>query len=126
MLWTHTSSHLSYTLLHDPMHMYPGCLVVLKYAIHVTLFYMLPQILKAIAHCHPPLKDLNLQHTALTDDALGVLAEEFPKLQSLYLSYCRNMHDTGLAHLHRLSELHTLDLYNVPLISDDAIAQLTK
>lgn len=67
---------------------------------------------------------LNLRHSKVTDVGLAVVGGAMRQLASLQLSHCRAVTDAGLASLAGLRRLEELDLYNVPAVSDEAVARL--
>lgn len=62
----------------------------------------------------------------VTDMGLAVAAMRLPKLQLLYLSYCRNIGDAGLDHVGAMGQLQELDLYNTPCVSAAAVARIAR
>ena len=84
------------------------------------------QLLEAAWSAQAPLTTLILQHTPVTNTGLQICATAFKGLTSLYLSYCRQISNSGLLQLKTLQQLQTLDLYNVPMVSDGAMAHLVK
>jgi len=62
----------------------------------------------------------------VTDAGLVVAAQQLPKLQVLYLSYCRQIGDAGLEHVLKMRQLQELDLYNTPCVSAAAVARVAR
>lgn len=62
----------------------------------------------------------------VTDAGLVVAAQQLPKLQVLYLSYCRQIGDAGLEHVLKMWQLQELDLYNTPCVSAAAVARVAR
>lgn len=83
-------------------------------------------LLSSVAAAGANLMHLNLQHSQVSDAGLAAVAAAFPKLQSLYLSYCRNVGDQGLQQLLGMSQLAELDLFNTPCVSAGAVASIAR
>jgi hypothetical protein len=61
-----------------------------------------------------------------TDAAVAQLGEHCSDVKVLSLKDCVNVTDRGLAALNKLSQLHTLNLYRVPDITDAGLQGLCK
>eukprot|EP00878_Enallax_costatus_P020469 GHUV01021643.1.p1 GENE.GHUV01021643.1~~GHUV01021643.1.p1 ORF type:complete len:610 (+),score=106.89 GHUV01021643.1:124-1953(+) len=72
------------------------------------------------------LRQLNLQHSQITDQGLAAVVKAFPQLSALYLGYCRNVGDQGLMQLLGMKGLVRLDLFNTPCVSAGAVADLAR
>lgn len=73
------------------------------------------------------LKHLGLQDCQrLTDEALKFLSQGLPTIETINLSFCVSVTDTGLKYLARMRNLKELDLRSCDNISDIGMAYLTE
>jgi hypothetical protein len=79
-----------------------------------------------VAPCPLPLLVSPYIHPQVTDAGLAVAAMRMPRLQVLYLSYCRQIGDPGLEHVLQMGRLEELDLYNTPCVSAAAVARMAR
>jgi hypothetical protein len=84
-----------------------------------------PQLLVALASSGAPLQHLSLPHSRVTDAGLAAAAASFAStLASLRLGYCRAVTDAGLDALKGAPALASLDLYQVPAVTPELVAEL--
>ncbi|KAJ8047140.1 F-box/LRR-repeat protein 14 [Holothuria leucospilota] len=80
--------------------------------------------------CRPPgtrdLKSLILQDCQISDASLNSIAKGLPNLESLNLSFCCGISDTGMVSLSNMSSLKDLNLRSCDHISDLGIAHLAE
>jgi len=63
----------------------------------------------------------------VTDAGVTLLTTEFHQsLTALHLAYCRAVTDAGLGAVTRLGRLVTLDVYQVPMVTPQLVAELVR
>lgn len=74
--------------------------------------------------CSPRLLRLDLAKTGVTDEAIGMIVDLCPHLNSLCLAYCR-LTDAALMPISGLAQLERLDLQSIEALTDTGIQRLS-